>query len=450
MKKTISIIVIVAMLLSTVLAIIPMSAAEAEKTNVLFSDAKAADYQFAGKGNVFYYDYHYYVDTLNTFPMSNKGPSLRVGNNSGSGTASATDGKPFEGSMNHSYSDDCAELKLADGSTVKHDHVFGYSFKESVTIDSFKLYVTAGKDGRDDINKVTVYGASVDPAIKYDSYEAGKYYYSTVTELYKMADDADVQANKQTEGDVTAAVVSGDFAAPATVDYILFAVDFNTINAKKYTVLEAEAYGVIGEPEAPEAPEEEEEEVAIDDLLPFVENNAVDFAGLTYKSLFAGAESTDKFEEIYNVIADGNSLNAPAKDTTNNDKNYNLGYVAQTEYAITADSYYVYEFQAKLNRKGGYAGIVFAANGNEHYFVGSAFANDGDHKVGDKQASHSQIFKNEWNGNLNGEFGDHHAVLIGTEEGYGHWRVIYDGLTVYVQYVDVDGNWAYVGGDEPA
>ena len=87
MKKTISIIVIVAMLLSTVLAIIPMSAAEAEKTNVLFSDADAANYQFAGKGNVFYYDYHYYVDTLNTFPMSNKGPSLRVGNNSGSGTA---------------------------------------------------------------------------------------------------------------------------------------------------------------------------------------------------------------------------------------------------------------------------------------------------------------------------------------------------------------------------
>ena len=142
MKKTISIIVIVAMLLSTVLAIIPMSAAEAEKTNVLFSDADAANYQFAGKGNVFYYDYHYYVDTLNTFPMSNKGPSLRVGNNSGSGTASATDGKPFEGSMNHSYSDDCAELKLANGSTVKHDHVFGYSFKESVTIDSFKLYAS--------------------------------------------------------------------------------------------------------------------------------------------------------------------------------------------------------------------------------------------------------------------------------------------------------------------
>ena len=441
------------MLLSTVLAIIPMSAAEAEKTNVLFSDADAANYQFAGKGNVFYYDYHYYVDTLNTFPMSNKGPSLRVGNNSGSGTASATDGKPFAGSMNHSYSDDCAELTLADGSTVKHDHVFGYSFKESVTIDSFKLYVTAGNDGRDDINKVTVYGASVDPAIKYDSYEAGKYYYSTVTELYKMADNADVQANKQTEGDVTAAVVSGDFVAPATVDYILFAVDFNTINAKKYTVLEAEAYGVIAEPEAPEVPEvpeEEEEEVAIDDLLPFVDTKAVDFAGLDYKSLFAGAESTDKFEEVYDVIIDGNALSAPAKETTNNDKNYNLGYVGQTEYAITADSYYVYEFKAKLNRSTGYAGVVFAANGTEHYFVGSAFANDGDHKINDVRASHSQIFKNEWSGNLNDEFGDHTKVPVLVEEGYGTWRVIYDGLTVYVQYVDAEGNWAYVGGEEPA
>ena len=79
MKKTISIIVIVAMLLSTVLAIIPMSAAEAvadtevaERENVLFSDADAANYQFAGSGNVFYYDYHYYVDTLNKFPMTEK------------------------------------------------------------------------------------------------------------------------------------------------------------------------------------------------------------------------------------------------------------------------------------------------------------------------------------------------------------------------------------------
>ena len=447
MKKTISIIVIVAMLLSTVLAIIPMSAAEAEKTNVLFSDADAANYQFAGKGNVFYYDYHYYVDTLNTFPMTEKGPSLRVGNNSGSGTASATDGKPFEGSMKHSYSNDCASLTLADGtSTVKHDHVFGYSFKEAVTIDSFKIYLTADKDGYDNVNKVTVYGATVDPAKKYDEYKAGNYYYSTVTPLFTMADGANAQDVKE-EG---AAVVSGNFVAPATVDYILFGLDFNDTTNGKYRVLEAEAYGVIAEPEAPEVPEEEEEEVAIDDLLPFVENNAVDFAGLTYKSLFKGAESTDKFEEVYDVIIDGNALSAPAKDTTNNDKSYNLGYVGQTEYAITADSYYVYEFRAKLNRSTGYAGVVFAANGTEHYFVGSAFANDGDHKINDVRASHSQIFKNEWSGNLNDEFGDHTKVPVLVEEGYGHWRVIYDGLTVYVQYVDAEGNWAYVGGEEPA
>ena len=451
MKKSISIIVIVAMLLSTVLAIIPMSAAaetevEARK-NVLFSNEDAANYQFMGNGNVFYYDYHYYMDVVGTFKISDTGPSLRVGNNSGSGTASATDGKPFAGSMNHSYSDDCATLTTVDGATVTHDHVFGYSFKEAVTIDGFKLFASANKSSRDNINKVTIYGASVDPEKKYDSYKAGQYYYSVVTELYSTG-DADVQATTETEGDVTAAVVSGDFDA-ATVDYILIAVDFNQITDKKYCVYEVEAYGALASDYEEDVEEEEEEEVAIDDLLPFVENSVVDWSALTYKSLFAGAESAEKFDEVYNVVIDGSTLTTSAKDTTNNDKGYNLGYVAQTEYAITADSYYVYEFTAKLFRDTGYAGVVFAANGNDHYFAGGAFANDGDHDDDEgNQASHIVLYKNEWNQNFNKQFGDHTAVPNLEVDGFGTWRIVYEGLTVKVQYVAKDGTWTYITDDE--
>ena len=449
MKKTISIIVLVAMLLSTVLAVIPMSAAEVEKNNVLFSDADAANYQFAGNGNVFYYDYHYYVDTLNAFPMTNtnKGPSLRVGNNSGSGTASATDGKRFAGSMSHSYSDDCAKLTLDNGSTVTHDHVFGYSFKEAVTIDSFKLYATAGKDNRDDISRVTVYGASVDPSVKYDSYESGKYYYTSVTQLYSMAEGANVQDVKETEDGVTAAVVSGDFAAPATVDYILFGLDFDTISAKKYTVLEAEAYGEIVVEDDEEDKDEEEEVVDIDALLPLVHNEKVDFANLTYKTLYKGAESDKVFADNFKVEFNGNSFtSAPVGNPSE------LGYVAQTEYAITEDSFYVYEFKAKLNRNGGYAGIPFAINGLDHYFVYGGFGNDGDYFDAEgNRVSHIQMRKGYKDDSTARSF--YEAVNIPAlldEEGYGYWRIVYEGLTVSVQFMNADGEWEFVANSRKA
>ena len=433
MKKSISVILMLAMLLSSVLAIIPMSAATegAERTNLLFSNENASNYQFEGNGNVFYYDYHYYVDTNGTFPLTNKAPSLRVGVNSGAGTATATDGKPFSGSMNHQYSDDCATLTLADGiTTVTHDHVFGYSFKESVTIDSFKLYASADKENRDNISRVTVYGATLDPNKKYDEYKSGQYYYSTVTTLYTMPEGANVQDNRETAEGVTAAVVSGNFEKAATVDYILFAVDFDNISSRKYTVYEVEAYDSIINVEGEDTSN----------------GIKVNFGDIPYRTLVGGKESAYDFISVYDVILDGNSLATVANSNTPNEKSFELGYVAQSEYAITSDSYYVYEFKAKLNRDTGYAGVVFASNGTEHYFAGGAFANDGDHNDAEgNQASHIRLYKNDWlKGSLDFEFGDHYRIPAFVEDGYGSWRVVYDGLTVNMQYLAKDGYWTYI------
>ena len=254
MKRTISILVLIAMMLASVLAIIPAAAEEAaapERKNVAFSDADAANYQFDGKGNVFYFDYHYYIAANGeTWPITDKGPSLRRGQNSGSGSASATDGVKFSGGMNHQYGKGCATMDLADGTSVTHDHIFGYSFKESVTVDGFKIWVSSGLDNRDDISRVTIYGAVVDPAkieavkasTEEKKYVSNTYCYADPVLLYEMAPGDDLQYNVETDGDKKAAVTSGDFPV-MTVDYILVGVDtVESATQNKYAVYELELY----------------------------------------------------------------------------------------------------------------------------------------------------------------------------------------------------------------
>ena len=193
----------------------------------------------------------------------------------------------------------------------------------------------------------------------------------------------------------------------------------------------------------PAAAEEAEAPVyAVEDSLAI----PVEWDKLTFKSLYQGQESNKKFNEEYDVIIDGATFMTKANATTSDVKADNLGYAAQTEYAITDDTYYVYQFRAKLNRDTGYAGVVFAINGNDHYFAGGAFASDGDHDNEDgSRASHIVLYKGSWDGNFNSSFGDHFPVpTLADGEGYGTWRIVYDGRTVYVQYVAKDGNWAYL------
>ena len=176
----------------------------------------------------------------------------------------------------------------------------------------------------------------------------------------------------------------------------------------------------------------------------------VDFEALNYQTLINGAVSDKVFTQEYNVTANGSSLATSAKDSTSNDSGDDLGYVAATEYAITADTNYVYEFKAKLNRSTGYAGVVFATKGTEHYFIGGAFANDGDHEGDAGRFSHVVMYKGQWESPIGNStdnaFGDHYNYIRNSiTDGMGTWRIVYEGLTVYVQYLAENGEWTYVG-----
>ena len=61
MKRIISCLIVAALLLASVLAMIPASAATPTEFNVMGNSN--ADMQWAGNGNVFYFDYHKFVGT---------------------------------------------------------------------------------------------------------------------------------------------------------------------------------------------------------------------------------------------------------------------------------------------------------------------------------------------------------------------------------------------------
>ena len=108
MKRFVSCLIVAALLLASLLAMIPASAATPEEFNVMGGSDK--DKQFAGEGNVFYYDYHKYANEVGTFPMpssyyGNSNYMLRMGNNDGSGSAGVCDGVKNDGTFNHSIGD---------------------------------------------------------------------------------------------------------------------------------------------------------------------------------------------------------------------------------------------------------------------------------------------------------------------------------------------------------
>ena len=189
-----------------------------------------ADKQFAGNGNVFYYDYYKYITTKGytvgqAFAMSgdDKGDSnfmLRLGNNSGGGTASVCDGTKDSGNFNH-YLGDFA----INGTNYKH--AFGYSFKERVTVDSVAFYLPTTTE----ITSIDVYGAV-------RSENGGTTVYGKDADKVFLGRFAVGAA----EAGAANIVVEGALSEAYSVDYIFFAVSGPT---EPYKFYEIELFGIL-------------------------------------------------------------------------------------------------------------------------------------------------------------------------------------------------------------
>ncbi|MBO7302984.1 MAG: FIVAR domain-containing protein, partial [Clostridia bacterium] len=263
MKRIISCFLLVTMMLASLLAVIPASAAVTE-VNLMYGgldpkglfDKPGADAQFAGKGNVFYYDYWKYrdlqglKDTDAHIPLEGNATGdsswmLRFDTNNGTGTASLGDGIKHEGLMWHGIG-----TGMTIGS-IEYGHVFGYSFKESVIADKVTLYIPAGTElaGNEGytvdnsayecpITSVDVYGASIDRA-------NGIYGRESKKVLLKSFTDVKNPDNLGKDDLAKVYCLEAELDQALEIDYIFFAL--NKEGLGKYRFYEIELNGILAQ-----------------------------------------------------------------------------------------------------------------------------------------------------------------------------------------------------------
>ena len=248
MKKIISALIITALLLSSILAIIPVAAEEeaTEKVNVLLT---SKDDQMNGVGPAFYYNYPLFNHDIGKYPI-NKVPQedgstkgyqgnttymLRAFN-AANGGAATIDGS-FETYVDtyHTFNPEGKDVIDSKGDTYHFDSYLGISLKETKTVDSFTFYTvnasTAGSKLL--IEELTLFGARVNPETH------------TFDTWFKMTDAiTDVQATSTEDGRF--AVVTGNFYMPFDVDYIFMAFQCAGESGGDYIVVEFEVYEYAG------------------------------------------------------------------------------------------------------------------------------------------------------------------------------------------------------------
>lgn len=231
MKKIISILIIATLLLASVLAMIPASAATPTEFNLMGNSDK--NKQWAGEGNVFYFDYYKYLDLGNKFTMTDYGNidyMIRFPN-AGSGSASVSDGEKTKGGVEHNP--DATPTREINGES--YNQYFGYSFKESVIADAVTLYIPANTV----ITQLDVYGATIDKEAKIFAKDAQK------TLLASFKDVNTTATTPVEEGGATAnlIVLNSELNEAFKLDYIYFAVK---VSAKaNYYIYEIELNGVL-------------------------------------------------------------------------------------------------------------------------------------------------------------------------------------------------------------
>ena len=252
MKKIISALIITALLLSSILAIIPVAAEEEapEKVNVLMT---SRDDQMNGIGPAFYYDYHLYNHDIGEYPIDQvprkdgsgtgyqgKRPYMLRSRNASKGSATSIDGLFDSYTSTDAYNSFQRGYELnfvTDNMGVDYefDAWLGVSLKETKTIDAFSFY-TLNKDtcgSKYLIEEITLFGARIDP----ETHTYGSW--------FKMMDTyTDVQGTYTEDG--KHAFVTGDLYMPFEVDYIFMAFKMAGEGDGNYLCVELEAYEYEG------------------------------------------------------------------------------------------------------------------------------------------------------------------------------------------------------------
>ena len=150
----------------------------------------------------------------------------------------------------------------------------------------------------------------------------------------------------------------------------------------------------------------------------FFENNAL------RSQWWYNTDDYNNYLNYYEVTATETLLGSKPIASTEN-----LLYYSTVMFEINEYTYYEYTFEAKNDRSGGYAGIIFAYDtDNFPYFVYGEFDNDSDnYGTADfrYRKGHHERNANGHSSNLSEE--RHFPVLDLTEDGFGQFKCVYDG-----------------------
>ena len=234
MKKIISIIIITAMLLASVIAMIPASAATVTEFN-LMGNSNATE-QLNGRGNVFYYDYYKYLSLLgDNFPVEDAGKRdymIRYPNGA-TGSSSVCDGVKTSGGVNQTdVSADGAQTIGNDG----YNAIFGYSFKESVFADAVKLYIPSNTS----ITAIDIYGAIGDKNNGVYANEA-KNNAVLLASFTNVKDTPTTSVQDENSSPADVIVIESELFQATKLDYIYIAVK----SSDTFKIFEIELNGIL-------------------------------------------------------------------------------------------------------------------------------------------------------------------------------------------------------------
>ena len=257
MKKIISALILTALLLSSILAIIPVAAEEeapAERESILVNSQPD---QYNGLGPAFYYDFRLYQANVNYYPINEapredggtgyqgKRPYMLRSRNAAGGSSSIIDGSLESYSTANAYNgfeleDELSVVVDNKGISYDFDAWVGICLRETATIDAFKYY-TLTKETQGSrllVEELTIFGAKENPETH--TYDPNSW--------FKMADTiTDVQSNTTEDGKL--AVVSSDLYMPFEVDYIFLAYMIEGEGGGEYVNVELEVYEYVPAPD---------------------------------------------------------------------------------------------------------------------------------------------------------------------------------------------------------
>ena len=147
--------------------------------------------------------------------------------------------------------------------------------------------------------------------------------------------------------------------------------------------------------------------------------------------------SLDNYTSLFDVTATEKELTSKAKNGGDD-----RSYFSTKMYEITSDTRYEYTFEAKNNSAGGYAGVMLAydVNGLYPYFAYGEFDNKSTGSricIGCRKAHHHD----DWRVTTQ----DFTAVVKQTADGYGQYKVIYEGFNVKFCYLNTSGEYVQLG-----